>query len=68
MLKILSFFFPRLVTVAAVIAILLFLIIDLWSEWHKWTPLGGLVFFIIVTVVLSKNPRKVRLCSSLLTS
>ena len=44
------------------VAILIFLVIDLWTDWAKWTPLGGLFMFLIITLAFSKNPRKVSTC------
>ncbi|KAH3891845.1 solute carrier family 28 member 3-like [Dreissena polymorpha] len=32
---------------------------DIWDEWHKWTPVGGLAFFVIISVIFSTNFRKI---------
>ncbi|XP_060601880.1 solute carrier family 28 member 3-like isoform X2 [Ruditapes philippinarum] len=49
----------RITTIAVFVGILVFLVIDLWDEWRKWIPLGGLALFVIISVVFSKNPRKI---------
>lgn len=54
-----SLWLRRVSTIVVLIAILVFLVIDLWNEWMKWVPLGGLAVFVAISVMFSKYPRKI---------
>ncbi|XP_053376292.1 solute carrier family 28 member 3-like isoform X2 [Mercenaria mercenaria] len=58
--KRISLWMRRISTLVVALAIITFLVIDLWDEWRKWIPLGGLVVFVVLSVMFSKHPGKIK--------
>ena len=49
----------RLVTVGGVLGVIAALILDIWNDFERYKPAGGLVILIGLAVVFSRTPRKV---------
>ena len=51
--------FYRLLTVGGVLVVIAALVVDIWDDFERFKPAGGLAILLILAVVFSKAPRKV---------
>ena len=56
-----SFFSDRLLTVGGVLGVIALLVDDIWDDFERFKPAGGMLMLIALSVIFSKAPRKVTL-------
>lgn len=49
----------RLLTVGGVLGVIAALVVDIWDDFERFKPAGGLAILLILAVVFSKAPRKI---------